>query len=58
MVGFDKKIIDKWSGLVDRHLNIKNTYFKYLCCHYFEYHKLKVDDISEIILDFKQKISK
>jgi hypothetical protein len=56
MAGFDKKIIDKWSPLVDKHLNIKNTYFKYLCCHYFEYHKIKTEDISEIIVSFREKI--
>ena len=58
MAGFDKKIIDKWSSLVDKHLNIKNVYFKYLCCHYFEYHKMKIEDISEIILNFKEKIAR
>ena len=58
MAGLDKKIIDKWSPLVNKHLNLKNIYFKYLCCHYFEYLELKTGDISQIILDFKDKISK
>lgn len=58
MAGFDKKVIDKWSPLVDRHLNIRNSYFKFLCCHYFDYLKLQKEDISYEILDFKEKISK
>lgn len=58
MAGFNKKIIDKWSPIVDSHLNIKNSYFRYLCCHYFDYLVLNNDNISELILDFKEKISK
>lgn len=58
MAGFDKVVIDSWTPFVNKHLNIKNTYFKYLCCHYFHFQQLKQDDISEIVLDFKEKISK
>lgn len=57
MAGFEKNVIDMWSPLVDKHLNIKNAYFKYICCHYFDYlHKLK-GDISEDILSFKDKLN-
>lgn len=58
MAGFDKLIIDKWSPFVEKHLNIKNRYFKYLCCHYFHYHRLQKDDISNEVLNFKERISK
>jgi len=58
MAGFDKLVIDKWTPLVDKHLNIKNTYFKFLCCHYFHYLKHQKEDISLEILDFKEKVSK
>ena len=58
MAGFDKMVIDKWSPFVEKHLSIKNSYFKYLCCHYFQYHKLQKEDISDIVLNFKERISK
>lgn len=58
MAGFNKSVIDKWTPLVDKHLNIRNSYFKFLCCHYFDYLKLQKEDISYEILDFKEKISK
>jgi hypothetical protein len=57
MVGFDKSIIDKWTPIIDRHLNIKNPYFKYLCCHYFDFLYLEKGDVSEDILNFKESIS-
>jgi hypothetical protein len=56
MAGFDKNVIEKWSPLVERHLDIKNSYFKYLCCHYFDFLYEKKGDISEDILDFKENI--
>ena len=61
MAGFDKIVIEKWSPIVDKHLNIRNSYFKYLCCHFFEYHFLKANkigkmDISNELLDFKEKL--
>lgn len=58
MAGFDRLVIDKWTPLVDKHLNISNKYFKFLCCHYFDYLKLQKDDISYDILVFKEKLSK
>ena len=58
MAGFNKAVIDKWTPLVDKHLNIRNSYFKFLCCHYFDYLKLQKEDISYDVLDLKEKISK
>jgi len=69
MAGFEKKIIDQWSPIVDKHLSIRNNYFKYLTCHYFNYlsnyiPNSKIEnigvrrDISEDILQFKEKITK
>ena len=57
MAGFDKQIIDTWSPLVEKHIGTKNTYFRYLCCHYFNYLKISKPDISEDILNLKDKIS-
>ena len=57
MAGFDKNIIDTWSTIVDKHLVIRNNYFKYLTCHYFHFLCKDKNDISEDILLFKDKIS-
>jgi len=57
MAGFETKIIDMWSPIVDKHLVIKNNYFKYLTCHYFHFLSNRKGDISEDILEFKDKIS-
>ena len=62
MAGFNQKVIDMWSPIVDKHLVIRNNYFKYLTCHYFHFLSTKNNtsvgvDISEDILHFKDKIS-
>jgi hypothetical protein len=57
MAGFEQKIIDQWSPIVDKHLSIRNNYFKYLTCHYLHFLTFKNNDISEDILQFKDKIS-
>ncbi len=57
MAGFDRQTIDTWTPFVDKHIGTKNTYFKYLCCHYCGYLKDIKSDISEDILNLKSKIS-
>jgi hypothetical protein len=59
MAEFNQKIINMWGPIVDKHLVIKNNYFKYLTCHYFHFLSLSNNggDISEDILQFKDKIS-
>lgn len=52
----DSKVISKWSPIVDNHLKIKNIYFKYLMCHYFEYLCDNNIELSSIFIDLKSKI--
>lgn len=53
----EKEIIKKWSPYVDKHLNIKNIHFNYLCCHYLDFLQKGNQDIGKKIIEFKDKIS-
>ena len=37
MIRTDKRIVSKWSPVVENNLLVKNKYICSLCCHYMEY---------------------
>jgi hypothetical protein len=47
----DINIIKKWDPYVDRYILIKNTYFRSICCHYFEYLVSKTESQFNIEID-------
>ena len=53
----EKEIIKKWSPYVDKHLNINNLHFSYLCCHYLDFLQKENQDIGKKIIELKDRIS-